>query len=183
VVDPVIVYYDQAGRHVFRADATSPLGRLLIAIRPFSEITGFDQVDLALYILTGNPPRVPLASFEARSGRQVVVRFNSHRLNERQWREVNRKLRQAWGASTRQKAAHDEDAWLVEHVRELGGPPPRGQGVVAFWEKMKEEANRWRKRRGEKPYAHWRGPYMRYRRYLKRARQEKRRYMPEPLEA
>lgn len=176
LVEPVLSYRDRTGTHTVRADADTPLGRLLIETRRLGERIGVTHAELVLHVLTGKVPSVPLVSFESRSGQQVVLRLNG-RLSERGWRKVGKRVRQI-GNRTRRKPASKDTAWLVERVRQLNGPPPKGTGTTAFWEQIKAEANR---RAGAQVYADWHGPYQRYRRYLAREQQE-RRPMPEALD-
>ena len=133
---------------------TRSLRELECETREKSELTGFSQLDLLLYILTGQKPILPDVRVVERgayaqpieaewfSYPSVIHEFFSRDLTFLDHREVYRQSRAKLNRST-QKPLSEEDQRFLDIIKQHGPMPPRGKGNgrEAYCERIRSYRN------------------------------------------
>ena len=130
--------------------------------------TGFNEASVVLHILCDLPLVLPSIRItkRLRLGSKVGtvrVEFNSPDVTHAQIASVLKSVRGFWGKSSQGRLTPD-DVRFLEIVAELGGVPLSGR--KAFFEKVREACER--EGLGSYESSQWRGPYMRWKRLIKR---------------
>lgn len=119
--------------------------------RKIAMVTGFNFYSLLMYVLTGIEPDLPmyiaytederyeLPSGEVLVNRPVTVRIAAE-LNFRELRSLYHGIRKELKIE-RAKRFNEKHLELCQLVRRMGGPP-KGKGVVSFWESVRAEWDR-----------------------------------------
>lgn len=151
----------------------SPIHVLSGQVESLAEMTGFSQVGLIDYILTGIPPLLPAFRIketwiptqepQGKPGflkRSVTVEINSRHLTEQQFHRVWSEARRAFGPE-RKKPARARTVLLISTVRRCLENRPESENKMEFWKRVQEEFNSNAGKRVEK-YRSWQAPRRTY---------------------
>jgi hypothetical protein len=122
------------------------------ASHEMAEVTGFDWLSVRQHILTGETPMLfaltwakKTAEHRLHDGRllkrtwAVIDVRDPHLINAHVFRRLYDQLRRVFRV-TKMKALKASDEYLLQLVKQLGGPPPLGKGA-AFWREVQRKAN------------------------------------------
>jgi len=137
--------------------------------RIMSKATGFLQLSLVQFVLMGTKPILPryhvggitnyhkLPSGEKMRPTHVTLDIWARDLKFDELQKMYNSYRYILGLK-RGKSLKEEHLDIVQLVSQKG-EPPRGKGVVAFWESVKAE---WNKKYPDREYQTWKGIKKRY---------------------